>query len=254
VNNTALHLFYAEVPTSTDPVEDISLPPMPKRSQFDRSEPKFYGVPLHSCSFRDAVAAVYDDLWGDFHGGKDLPPDEKHPEGSVTRSWFRMARALNENSTLKEISEVTGLRKSLQRLATLRAALYLRDRDYAIFVQQAVFSIYVYGTPAYRNYDRFRRARYEHKERRREWVQKYEGSEHRKAQKAAYSATPKGQEIMIGAERRRREANRSDPKFRAEEALRKRLAYYGVTDPKDLPQKSRRGRKAAMSAQVVRVS
>lgn len=214
----ATALYYRDPPTSSQ-VEEVGIAANPW------GRPPINGIP-HACSFRDAVDAAYADL-------------AQHTEG-----WFRRARALSDASSRGQVREVTGIRMKLQRACLVRARSYLRDPSFAALASRAVFEVYVYGTPTYRRYDGLRRAIYETTPKRRKWIAKYEADPERVAAKKA-----RREDAGVKAERRATEA---DPYFRYTEAERKRMRYYGVSDPKDLPQRSSRGRKPKTPIEVMR--
>lgn len=76
--------------------------------------------------------------------------------------------------------------------------------------------MYVFGTPKWERLTKLHTALYHKSRAYREWRKQYEASDARKTS----------------------------------EALRKRMAYYGVDDPSKLPQKSPRGRKPTISTKT----
>ncbi|MFT3772992.1 MAG: hypothetical protein QM820_47015 [Minicystis sp.] len=207
--NRGAALYYRE-PPSLQPVEEGGSAPNPW------GRPPLSGTP-HGCSFREAVDATYTDLAQHFEG------------------WFRRARALSDTSARDKIREVTGIRMKLQRACLVRARLYLRDPNLAPLASRAIFDVFVYGTRAYTNYDRLRRCIYEGTKKRQDWIAKHEADPERIAAKRSRREDP-------GVKEERRQKG-SNPRFKAAEALRKRMSYYGVDDPSKLPPKSPRGRK-----------
>lgn len=132
----------------------------------------------------------------------------------------------------RKIREIVGIKKGIVR----QAEQLQRDLGGSA---RAFMWVFVFDTPRWERFERMRSELY-HKSRR------------YKAWRADYEATPQRKASVKAAQRKheaspQRAAYEASEDRKAAEALRKRMAYYGVSRPEDLPQKSTRGRKASIA-------
>jgi len=130
------------------------------------------------------------------------------------------------------IREVTGV-----KLALRRKIKDFEDEINRPGLARPFFHVYVYKTRLWERYDALRVQLFHHSRRYKKWSKWYKATPERiasvKAAQARHDASPQ------------RAAYEDSGARKAAEALRKRMAYFGVSDPKDLPGKSTRGRKPA---------